>query len=331
MKKMISFLFLTSFLLFTNACTKVDNKSTGSTIAVKHDTVYIGMTGEFGVYVEDHVTPKLYTDFFGWDTLTGTGYGKYLDYCREVVQKYTKTTEKKNVYVFEEYKKEFDKLTNLKIGDKLSVSLPSGVYSGDVYKYVFDFEDEIGAGNIFYPVLNLPTAQVMPSNEIVIVSGYSNMSEIINEGVNDRSTIEHFKKIMFPYLKDVYTINYVDDKEIGNKVESIDDEEIKVFKGNFSGKSENEYAVSYFRQLSFDTFATAIFIMNYDGEIVNKYFDLIEKAYTYIRLDGIVDYNGDGIYELIIADGYYEGGGTGLFKYSQGEYKLLAYGFYFGV
>ena len=331
MKKIISYLFLFSFFVCTLACTKVDYKSQSSGTPSTDDTVYIGMTRELGVYVEDYVTPKKFTDFFGWDTVSGTGYEKYIDYCREMVRKYDKTMKKTNEYTFREYEDGFNKLTNLKIGDKLYVSLTNGVFSGDVDKYVFDFEDEIGAGNIFYPVLNMPTTQVIPSNEIVIVSGYSNMSEINKEGITERSTIVHFKEIMLPYLKNVVATDYIDDEEIKNKVESIDDEEIKVFKGNFTGKGENEYVVSYWRRLSFDTFATAIFVMNYDGEIINKHFDLREKDFTYIRLDAIVDYNGDGVYELIIADGYYEGGGTGLYRLSNNEYKPVAYGFYFGV
>ena len=331
MKKIIFYLFLFSFFVCALACTKVDNKSQSSGTPSTDDTVYIGMTRELGIYVEDHVTPKKFTDFFGWDTVYGTGYEKYIDYCREMVKKYDKTMKKTNEYTFCEYEKGFDKLTNLKIGSKLYVSLTNGVFPGDVDKYVFDFEDEIGAGNIFYPVLNMPTAQVIPSNEIVIVSGYSNMSEINKDGIKERSTIDHFKEIMLPYLKNVVATDYIDDEEIEKKVESIDDEEIKVFKGNFTGKGENEYVVSYWRRLSFDTFATAIFIMKYDGEIINKHFDLREKDFTYVRLDGIVDYNGDGVYELIIADGYYEGGGTGLYRLFGNDYKLVAYGFYFGV
>jgi hypothetical protein len=331
MKKIIFYLFLFSFFVCALACTKVDNKSQSSGTPSTDDTVYIGMTRELGIYVEDHVTPKKFTDFFGWDTVYGTGYEKYIDYCREMVKKYDKTMKKTNEYTFREYEKGFDKLTNLKIGSKLYVSLTNGVFPGDVDKYVFDFEDEIGAGNIFYPVLNMPTTQVIPSNEIVIVSGYSNMSEINKEGITERSTIDHFKEIMLSYLKNVVATDYIDDEEIEKKVESIDDEEIKVFKGNFTGKGENEYVVSYWRRLSFDTFATAIFIMKYDGEIINKHFDLREKDFTYVRLDGIVDYNGDGVYELIIADGYYEGGGTGLYRLFDNEYKLVAYGFYFGV
>ncbi|MFC2093696.1 hypothetical protein ACFLSV_07335 [Bacteroidota bacterium] len=331
MKKIISYLFLFSFFVCTLACTKVDKKSQSSNKPSMDDTVYIGMTRELGVYVQDHVTPKKFTDFFGWDTVSGTGYEKYIDYCREMVKKYDKTMKKTNEYTFREYEEGFDKLTNLRIGDKLYVSLTNGVFPGDVDKYVFDFEDEIGGGNIFYPVLNMPTAQVIPSNEIVIVSGYSNMSEINKDGIKERSTIDHFKEIMLPYLKNVVATDYMDDKEIKNKVESIDDNEIKVFKGNFTGKGKNEYVVSYLRRLSFDTFATVIFVMNYEGDILNKYFDIKESDFTFIRLDGIVDYNGDDIYELIIADGYYEGGGTGLYRLFGNDYKLVAYGFYFGV
>jgi len=331
MKKIISYLFLFSLFVCTLACTKVNKKSQTSGTPSTDDTVYIGMTRELGVYVEDHVTPKKFTDFFGWDTVSGTGYDKYIDYCREMVKKYDNTMKKTNEYTFDEYEEGFDKLTNLKIGDKLYVSLTNGVFPGDVDKYVFDFEDEIGAGNIFYPVLNLPTTQVIPSNEIVIVSGYTNMSEINKDGITERMTIDHFKEIIMPYLKNVVATDYIDNKEIQKKIESIDDEEIKIFKGNFTGKSNNEYAVSYLKQLSFQTFATAIFIMNYEGEVLNKHFDLRESDFTYVRLDGIVDYNGDGVYELIIADGYYEGGGTGLYRLIGHNYKLVAYGFYFGV
>ena len=331
MKKFTAYLFLIYFFLSSIACTKINKESIGSASDTGHDTVYIGLTGDLGIYVEDHVTPKLFTDFFGWDTATGEGYEKYVNYCREVAQKYTRTMEKTNKFVFDDYEKEFEKLTNLKIGDKLFVSFSGGVFPGEVYKYVFDFEDEIGAGNIFYPVLNIPTNQIIPSNEIVVVSGYSNMSAIDRTGEKDRAVVDHFKDILLPMLKDVVAMDYIDDKEIKNKVTSIDDEEIKVFKGDFTGSNKDEYAVCYWKQLSFDKFASAIFIMNYEGEILNKHFKLREGDFQYVRVAGIVDYNGDGIYELIIEDGYYEGGGTGLYELIDNDYKMIAYGFYFGV
>jgi len=331
MKKYFAYLFLIYFFLSSSACTKINKESIGSTSDTGLNTVYIGMTGDLGIYVEDHVTPKLFTDFFGWDTVTGEGYEKYVNYCREVAQKYSKTMAKTNKYVFDNYEKEFEKLTNLKIGDKLFVSFSGGVFPGEVYKYAFDFEDEIGAGNIFYPVLNIPSNQVIPSNEIVVVSGYSNMSVIDRAGEKDRAVVDHFKDILLPFLKDVVTIDYIDDKEIKNKVTSIDDEEIIVFKGDFTGSNKVEYAVCYWKRLSFDKFASTIYIMDYSGEMLNKYFDLREGDFQYIRLAGIVDYNGNGIYELIIKDGYYEGGGTGLYELIDNEYKMVAYGFYFGV
>ena len=331
MKKFTAYLFLIYFFLSSIACTKINKESIGSASDTGHDTVYIGLTGDLGIYVEDHVTPKLFTDFFGWDTATGEGYEKYVNYCREVAKKYPNSKEGKDKYVFNDYKKEFEKLTDLKNGDRLFVSLSSGVFPGEVYKYVFDFEDEIGAGNIFYPVLNIPTNQVIPSNEIVVTSGYSNMSAIDHTGEKDRSVVEHFKDILLPMLKDVVATDYIDDKEIKNKVTSIDDEEIKVFKGDFTGSNKDEYAVCYWKQLSFDKFASAIFIMNYEGEILNKHFKLREGDFQYVRVAGIVDYNGDGIYELIIEDGYYEGGGTGLYELIDNDYKMIAYGFYFGV
>jgi len=331
MKKFTAYLFFICFFLSAVACTKVDKEKTEPANNSNHDTVYIGMTGDLGIYVEDHVTPKLFIDFFGWDTVTGEGYEKYVNYCRDVAQKYTRTMEKTNKFVFDDYKKEFEKLTNLKIGDKLFVSYSGGVFPGEVYKYVFDFEDEIGAGNIFYPVLNIPTNQVIPSNEIVVASGYSNMSAIDQTGEKDHAVVDHFKDILLPMLKDVVTTEYIDDKEIKNKVTSIDDEEIRIYKGDFTGSNKDEYAVCYRERLSFDKFASAIFIMNYKGEILNKHFKLMESTFQYIRLAGIVDYNGDGINELIIEDGYYEGRGTGLYELIDNEYEMIAYGFYFGV
>lgn len=331
MKKFTTYLFLFCFLMSSIACTKVEKEKIKHASNSTHDTVYIGMTGDLGIYVEDHVTPKMYTDFFGWDTATFEGYEKYVNYCKEIVQKYPKSKEKTDIYVFTDYKNEFEKLTNLKIGDKLFVSYSGGVFPGEVYKYVFEFEDEIGAGNIFYPVLNIPTNQVVPSNEIVIVSGYSNMTLVNSTGEKESAIVEHFKDMLLPLLKNVVTIEYVDDKEIEKEITNVDDEDIKIFKGNFTGKNNDEYAVCYLKRLSFDKFASAILIMNYDGEILNKYFNLRESDFVYNKLIGVVDYNEDGIYELIIESGYYEGRGTGLYKFTKDKYKAIAYGFYFGV
>ena len=132
MKKFIAYLFLIYFFLSSSACTKINKESIGSASDTGHDTVYIGMTGDLGIYVEDHVTPKLFTDFFDWDTATFEGYEKYINYCKEVCKKYPDSREGADKYIFDDYKKEFEKLTNLKIGDKLFVSFSGGVFPGEI-------------------------------------------------------------------------------------------------------------------------------------------------------------------------------------------------------
>jgi hypothetical protein len=70
--------------------------------------------------------------------------------------------------------------------------------------------------------------------------------------------------------------------------------------------------------------------MNEDGKIKLKVSDLT-KGFTYTKSIGIVDTDGDGMYEIIIESGYYEGAGFELLKYSNGEFIPIANGFNWGV
>ena len=82
MRKFTACLFLIYFFLSSIACTKVEKEKIEPAYNSDHDTVYIGLTGDLGIYVEDHVTPKSFTDFFGWDTANEQSFQKLVDYVQ---------------------------------------------------------------------------------------------------------------------------------------------------------------------------------------------------------------------------------------------------------
>jgi hypothetical protein len=71
--------------------------------------------------------------------------------------------------------------------------------------------------------------------------------------------------------------------------------------------------------------------MDGGGNVIKEVFSFNPSDFYYFWLYGIVDYNGDGIDELLIDSGYYEGNGYELWKYSPPGFIKIAGGFYWGV
>ena len=71
--------------------------------------------------------------------------------------------------------------------------------------------------------------------------------------------------------------------------------------------------------------------MNSDGKALAELSPLAVNNFTFSQPEMTVDFNGDGVLEIITNDGYYEGGGYNLHKFENGKFKTLTTGFMFGV
>ena len=71
--------------------------------------------------------------------------------------------------------------------------------------------------------------------------------------------------------------------------------------------------------------------MDGSGKILAELSPLAKNNFTFSKADGIIDMNGDGIWEVITEDGYYEGGGYNFHKFKNGTFETLTTGFVFGV
>lgn len=229
-----------------------------------------------------------------------------------------------NDYFFTEKEKWQKDFTGIKLGEEFYVSTPSAILKGEISAYKLWNNEPMGYE--FNPVLKLQTKisedTVDYNNNIFICSKYKNMSKIINKPIEDAEVIKKVAAFL-----DEYTKNIVIDPEMG-----VDDPaEIKVFQANFLNTDRNEYAVSYRKRIAFDKFASGIFIVNDIGKVAKTVVEFASE-FNYYCLVGVVDYNGDGQYELFGESGYYEGSGYDLFKINnEGKFELIASGFYWGV
>ncbi len=229
-----------------------------------------------------------------------------------------------NDYYFTEYKKWQKDFTGISLGEDFYVSTPYEVYYGKISAYKLWHNEPIGYE--FSPVISLNKKvdedTVNFDNNIYVCSKYKNISIIKNKSIDDKEVL---KKIT-AFLKD-YESKIIYD----NKSETVDEPaEIKVFQANFLNTDRNEYAVSYRKRIAFDKYASGIFIVNDIGKVAKTVVEF-STEFNYYMLLGVVDYNGDGQYELLGESGYYEGIGYELYKLKGEKYEVVASGFYWGV
>ncbi len=70
--------------------------------------------------------------------------------------------------------------------------------------------------------------------------------------------------------------------------------------------------------------------MDSDGNITSKP-SALAQDFSYTKSIGTLDTDGDGALEIIIENGYYEGSGYELWKYTKDGYISIANGFTWGV
>lgn len=223
--------------------------------------------------------------------------------------------------IYEDWQKDF---TGISLGDEYYVSTPKEVHKGNITGYKLWNNEPMGYE--FSPVLDVNTKisvdTINYDNNIFICSKFKNISPIINKNIEDKEVFKKITAFLDEYTKDIKI-----DPEIG-----IDEPvEIKVFHANFLNSDRNEYAVSYRKRIAFDKYASGIFIVNDIGKVAKTVVEFASE-FNYYHLLGVVDYNGDGQYELLGESGYYEGIGYELYKINnEGKYEVIASGFYWGV
>ena len=347
MKKYLLF-FLSFFLISVTlvSCTKksgdtpgADDKKTAGDTHVNNSKKLNDTPGDERVFFGRYDGKKIIIDdYYKYSAnerfidSTGGGYDLYGGDLKEVINKYQKYDEQKAEYFFDDYKPEFEKYTSFKSGDKVFISGVSGVFPAEISGYYINMDDMIGAGTVFYAVLNPPKEMKLEENEVVVCSYYKNMSSVNRKGVTNQTIIDDFKKLVMPKLKGVMVSEYNDKGEAKTvPLSKISNDDIKIFEGSFTGKGKSEYLVSVRLQNDFTNFTSLIYVMDAEGKVISEFLPLAVNNFTFGMAEGVVDIEGDGILEVITYDGYYEGGAYNLSKYNGGLWKTLTTGFVFGV
>ena len=122
----------------------------------KIEGVYIGETDEKGILIEDNRTWNKDPEFKN----DSEGYFNYIEYVRNAAKKYSNENQPIEV-VIDGYKPEFDRITDLKEGDKVYIATKNEVLEGSITRYFINMDDEIGSGNMFYAIADIPNALLL--------------------------------------------------------------------------------------------------------------------------------------------------------------------------
>lgn len=255
-------------------------------------------------------------------------YERYGESLKELLKKYSDYSDQKTEYYITGFKPEFAVYTDLRPGDKLYLSTRDDVLEGEVDGYYVNLDDQIGGGAVFYATLKVQKRNLLEDYEILLCSSSPGMTKLNRSGITNTEMKNEFKKYVLPYLKGLKTIG---DDGVEIPIKKLKDEEIKIFKGNFTGKSEEEYLVGVTVRNDFTNYSSLIYVMDGDGKIINEFAPLVKNNFYYSDIYAVVDINGDGVYEVITNDGYYEGGAYNLQKFNGSSLEVKTSGFMFGV
>ena len=286
---------------------------------IDKEKIYIGRTDEVGILIEDNRTHQKDKEFDFEDI---NGYVNYFNFVNGIAKTYKGDDIEVTI---EDYKPEFKRLTDLKLNDKLYIATDNEVLEGYIARYYINTDDEIGSGNAFYSVADVPNALLLKTDMIVIASRDKITSPINTKKVTDAGVIDKAMEVMKPKTKGMKMTDFE-----GNIEQEVD---VKLSSEDFTAIAlENgDYAVGFNKRLNFDTYISCIFIMNSSGEVTNWIENFTEPKFDYTTLMGVIDLNGDGELEYLVETGYYEGAGYGLYKSNKGVLEAIATGFFFGV
>ncbi|MFZ1321509.1 MAG: hypothetical protein WAT71_08140 [Ignavibacteria bacterium] len=255
------------------------------------------------------------------ENLDYSEFGKYFssEYAGKLIQKHSNSTD--FLYNFYEYFEDFKPLTKLLFGTKFFVSSEYSVSNSNVigYRITSNYEDPINC----MPILQIDNSQLIWNKEkysrnIVVCSVDNNISKI-NYNTSDNL-------IAFSYAM----------KEI-NKLLTRDDDwfkyhyqkNVNIIEGNFT-KFESEILVSYSVQIDEMKFNSGIFLLDTQGNFIDFVKEFLNDDYNYNIVIGTIDLENDGILEILVETGYYEGSGYELWSYKENKFVKICNGLYYG-
>lgn len=219
----------------------------------------------------------------------------------------------------------FKQMTDIPFGKKFYISSASGVMKAEIYGYYVSNSNGF-LGPEFYPMLK-PEKSLNLSPEdgfvqrLYIVSDNPKLTALNLDEFQNGKIISLAKNAVKPYRD-----------KVGNPNPEMETEElIKVYSGNFTSKSEEQYLVSCRYRTEFTQWSSGVFVMNGKGEIISDVFTFAENSFEFVLAQGTVDTDGDGLMEVLIEIGYHEGTGFVLYKYNGIDFNPVADGFFVGV
>ncbi len=236
--------------------------------------------------------------------------------------------------IFDYLNNDLKDFTNIKIGEKYFISclenVTSEIVSGyTIYSFNGNFRD-------FYPLISNKTNLCLYNNyeyqeehkNLVIISKDS-LFEKINFAPMFSGIPNGFKQRIFQDVKNFEVYGEESWNAKKEYISEVNNEDIVFFRGSFCNKSKEEYFVTYLRQ-SGDDFINTNYVMTSDAKVI-EFFTTPRKVFEYREIIGACDYDNDGLDEILIKVGYYEGSGYELWKFKSNKFVKIAEGFYFGV
>ena len=245
-------------------------------------------------------------------------------FCYNYIKKNYNINSLKRFYFFSKFKSEFAPYTNYDIGDKFNIASSSEIINSEVIGYTICRPIEILR---FYTVLsgvnNITEQDNFDYNHIhVLLCSQKKIYNTINyEKITDDNLIAKITKKVLAKTKKVKT----------KKMRKEDTyTEISAFKGNFINSGNQEYVVSYHKVTDIELCISYLVIVNENGDILKDVSPILNVGQHYICL-GTIDYDSDGKDEIIVDEGYYEGGSDILVGYNGSYFEIIAQGFNDGL
>jgi hypothetical protein len=295
------------------------NSTVKNSTSIDRNKYFIGKTDEVGILIEDNRTHQQDPEFKFEDQ---DGFINYIKYVKDLAAKHK--DESAIEVTFDNYMPEFNRITSLKQGDNLYIATKDQVLEGSVSRYYINIDDEIGSGNMFYAIADLPNALLLQTDQPLICSRDKISSPINVNKITDTDILSNAKKIIEPLVKDVKMEDYSGNNE-GEIPVKLADEDFTIL------KDRESYIVGFNKRIKFDSYTGMMFRMDKNGKITETMYPFTPGDFGYMQLIGIIDLNNDGNVEYFAESGYYEGMGYILYEFGSGKLNEIASGFFFGV
>ncbi|MCX7833171.1 MAG: hypothetical protein N2490_03060 [Ignavibacteria bacterium] len=297
-----------------------------------NNNVYIGISIEGKkILLQDHIFAN---DESIWkENEYGSIYEDYMNYIEKFLSSKGYSLQDTSYILFDKYYPEFKKLTNIKIGEEFYLSTSKGIYKAIVTGYCFVPNDTYINGNIFYVVLEYKDQPQLVLDEPVIISKFDKAKQLILSQEFDYNIYNILKNSLKSSIlgEEVKIYDSEEEKDKYITIDTIYDESVKIFKGNFTDRNNEQFIINFSQRISFEFYINTSYITDNYGNIIYKMISLQDKDYGYFIVKGIADIDGDGFDEILADQGYYEGSGYYLYKYIEGEFIVIADGFIYGV